>query len=51
MSDFDDFIKGQKDCANGIKHKEGMSEEYNRGYSVQYELEQIRNELCQSASH
>jgi len=47
----DDFLQGQIDCMQGIEHKEGMSDSYNRGYAVQYEVEQMRNELCQSASH
>jgi hypothetical protein len=36
-----DFLQGQKDCRNGKPHKSG-STEYNRGYSVEYELEQMR---------
>lgn len=49
MSDIniDDFLQGQKDCVNGEVHKEGMGESYDNGYAVQYELEQLRNELCQ----
>jgi len=34
------FLQGQKDCADGISHEEGMPEDYNRGYAAQYELEQ-----------
>lgn len=45
-----DFIQGQKDCHEGIPHREGMSEDYTRGYRCQYEAEQVkaeRAELCQ----
>lgn len=41
-----DFLRGQSDCMNGEEHKDGQSESYDRGYSAQYELEQVRNELC-----
>jgi len=41
----DDFLQGQIDCMQGIEHKEGMSDSYNRGYTAQYEVEQMRNEL------
>lgn len=36
-----DFVSGQKDCRDGVKHKDGMGESYDAGYRVQYELEQI----------
>jgi hypothetical protein len=36
-----EFVNGQKDCKEGNPHKAGMSESYDRGYAVQYELEQI----------
>ena len=35
----DDFLRGQKDCKAGKPHKSG-SDDYNRGYATQYELEQ-----------
>lgn len=38
-----DFLQGQKDCRNGKPHKSG-SAEYNRGYNVEYELEQMRTQ-------
>lgn len=34
------FLQGQKDCKAGKPHKSG-SDDYNRGYSAQYELEQV----------
>jgi len=37
----DEFMQGQKDCANGVPHKAGMSDSYDRGYAAQYEMEQI----------
>ena len=43
MSKVLDFIKGQEDCKNGVPHKP-ISEDYTRGYSAQYELEQMNNE-------
>jgi len=51
MSDFDDFLQGQKDCKEGNPHQGGNSEAYDAGYQLQYELEQMRNELCQLVSH
>ena len=39
-----DFINGQRDCRTGEPHKAGMSFDYDRGYSAQYELEQIKTE-------
>lgn len=35
-----DFIDGQRDCKEGVPHQAGKSEEYTRGYGVQYEFEQ-----------
>ena len=36
-----EFLRGQRDCKNGEDHKSNQSENYDRGYSTQYELEQI----------
>lgn len=41
ITDASEFLRGQRDCEQGIPHKSGQSEEYNRGYAAQYELEQI----------
>ena len=40
ITDASEFLRGQRDCEQGIPHKAGQSEEYNRGYAYQYELEQ-----------
>lgn len=42
---FDDFLQGQNDCKNGVEHKEGMNNAYNRGYAAQYELEQVKDAI------
>lgn len=47
----DDFMRGQSDCKKGHPHKAGRSSAYDRGYSVQYELEQIQSELSASRRH
>lgn len=39
--DYVDFVRGQSDCDKGIPHKSGQGEYYDRGYSAQYELEQV----------
>jgi len=41
-SPINEFIDGQKDCRAGKPHKPGRSKDYDSGYSVEYELEQIR---------
>ena len=47
MSDFSiEFMAGQKDCQEGLIHKSGKSSAYDRGYSAQYELEQIQTNFC-----
>jgi hypothetical protein len=38
-----DFMAGQRHCRDGIAHKSGMSESYDRGYSAQYSWEQVRS--------
>jgi len=43
-----DFIDGQKDCAEGICHKEGMSDAYTKGYSYEYYSEQARTHRSMS---
>lgn len=39
-----DFIRGQSDCKEGIPHRANQSHDYDRGYSAQYEIEQILSE-------
>jgi hypothetical protein len=36
----DDFIKGARDCRKGKEARENASDDYNRGYSAEYALEQ-----------
>ena len=40
MTALDDFIKGQRDCRDGVEHKAGKSKAYDNGYAFQYEMEQ-----------
>lgn len=40
----EDFLKGQRDCKEGVEHKAGMSDRYNAGYSYEYEMEQMKTE-------
>lgn len=44
-----EFIEGQQDCREGKLHEEGKSEDYNRGYRCEYELEQIKAEVTSNA--
>ena len=37
-----EFLKGQIDCQDGIKHEAGHGDSYDRGYAAQYELEQVQ---------
>lgn len=39
-----DYEAGKKDCAEGVPHTD-RSDEYNRGYSEQYTIEQIVDSL------
>ena len=40
-----EFMQGQRDCRDGIPHKEGESDAYDRGYTAQYQLEQALSEM------
>lgn len=40
----DEFMRGQRDCINGIPHKSD-SKDYDRGYAAQYELEQVTEKI------
>ena len=44
MQKITDFIAGQKDCRDGDPHQQGQSEDYDKGYAFQYEIEQISGE-------
>ena len=37
-----EFLDGQRDCRDGVKHQDGKGESYDAGFRCQYELEQIR---------
>jgi hypothetical protein len=37
----DSWLKGYQDCAKGMPHKEGQSEEYTRGYNDSYQTQAI----------
>ncbi len=44
MEVISDFLRGQSDCRNGNPHLSGQSHDYDRGYSTQYQIEQIASE-------
>lgn len=37
------FLLGQRDCMEGVPHRSGMGESYDRGYDTQYRWEQVKN--------
>lgn len=39
------FLKGQEDCRDGKPHQSGKGESYDRGYSAQYEWEQVQEAM------
>lgn len=48
QSDLDfcnEMLQGQKDCRDGVPHREGMGENYDIGYSTQYQHEANMNAL------
>lgn len=51
MSFEDDFLRGQRDCRDGIPSLPMQSEAYNRGYAAQYEKEQIATEMSKNVNH
>lgn len=46
----EDFFLGSRDAKNGIEHKPGMSESYDRGYATQKEAEAIEDEKTRRSS-
>lgn len=40
----DEFLCGQRDCIAGVEHEDLGSASYDRGYSAQYQMEQIQSE-------
>lgn len=47
----EDFLQGEQDCMDGIAHKLGMSEDYNRGYAARYQFEQIKSNQTQEIDY
>ena len=37
----DDYLQGMRDCKEGREHKPGMSQDYDEGYSAEYEREEV----------
>lgn len=44
-----DWLLGEKDCLAGKPHKSGMSKDYDRGYAVRYQQEQVQTYLSERA--
>ena len=40
MIEANDYLRGMSDCQAGVEHKEGQGQDYDRGYSTQYQQEQ-----------
>lgn len=38
-----DFVQGQKDCRDGVPHKDGNGESYDAGFRCEYELSAIQS--------
>ena len=38
-----DFVRGQKDCRDGVPHSSEFGESYDAGYNFEYHLEQVRS--------
>jgi hypothetical protein len=41
-----EFLDGQRDCRDGVKHQDGKGESYDAGYRTEYELESIQSRGC-----
>ena len=39
--DVDEFVRGQRDCREGLPCKEGESVYYQRGYGAQYQINAV----------
>lgn len=35
-----EFVNGQQDCRDGVKHADGKGDSYDAGFRTQYEIEQ-----------
>ena len=44
----DEFLRGQGDCRHGRPHLTGQSEGYTRGYSAEYENQQVQDWVTQN---
>ncbi len=40
MIEANDYLRGMKDCQDGLDHKCDQGADYDRGYSTQYQQEQ-----------
>jgi hypothetical protein len=40
-----DYLQGYADCLTSVSHKAGRSEEYDRGYSDRYYIEQQLSQI------
>ena len=38
--EMDDYLRGMRDCQEGIEHQSGQTKDYDRGYGYQYIQEQ-----------
>lgn len=36
-----EFVQGQRDCRDGVKHFDGKGESYDAGFNFEYQMEQI----------
>ena len=41
------FIKGQKDCRDGVPHKSGQGESYDAGYNAEYAMSENKSKLAE----
>ena len=51
MSELNDFIDGQKACAEGKSCPDMASEAFVRGFGAQYELEQVKTHRSEHVNH
>ena len=38
-----EYLRGMKDCKEGKAHQAGQHKDYDRGYAIQYEFEQVKS--------
>ena len=39
--DTNEYLRGQSDCKNGLPHQPNQHPDYDRGFAIQYEWEQV----------